>query len=135
MRPFLPVVPLSLLLAACVGNPEMQSASSRVRPPGGGDPAPQQAALPPVKVDRPAALRGLDARQVSAVLGRPSFVRRDAPAEIWQYRVHACTLDLFLYESGGGQTVAHFAVRSSQPISEQACFDEVLAGLRGVPTS
>ena len=30
-------------------------------------------------------------------LGAPEFVRRDGPAQIWQYRAENCVLDLFLY--------------------------------------
>ena len=70
-------------------------------------------------------------------LGRPSFRRRDPPAEIWQYRVHACTLDLFLYEEGGTGIVAHFAVRTpgGGEISERGCLDEVIARRTEAPTS
>jgi hypothetical protein len=135
MRPFLLAVPMTFLLAACVANPDSPPAPRIAAPDSPAAEPDQLASLPPVQVTSPALLRGLNSRQVTAVLGKPSFTRRDAPAEIWQYRVRTCTLDLFLYDNGSTQKVAHFAVRSPQPVSDQACFDEVLATLRDVPTS
>lgn len=135
MRRLFVVLSLVLVLAACAADP--QSGPRPTTSGAGPDHAAerQEAALPPPDVANPARLKGLNTSQVTALLGQPSFTRKDAPAEIWQYRVGACTLDLFLYEEGALHRVAHYAVRSSQVISEQACFDEVLAAARGVPTS
>lgn len=85
----------------------------------------------------PNRLKGLSPVQVKSVLGKPVFTRRDAPAEIWQYRSRACTLDLFLYDEGGSQTVAHYAVRSQQQVNESQCLGELVGKSRGdsVPTS
>src|SRR5471032_694712 len=41
-------------------------------------------------------LIGLERSEVEARLGTPALRRRDAPAEIWQYRSPLCVLDLFL---------------------------------------
>jgi hypothetical protein len=135
MRRLFVVLSLVLGLAACAVDPQSspRPAISGPGPDQGADR--QEAALPPPDVTNPARLKGLNARQVTALLGQPSFTRKDAPAEIWQYRVRACTLDLFLYDEGATHRVAHYAVRSPQVISDQACFDEVLSALRGVPTS
>jgi hypothetical protein len=90
----------------------------------------QTAALPPVDRRKltPEGLKGLHAVQVEDALGTPSFRRRDPPAEIWQYRMGICTLDLFLYKEGGRTTVSHYAVRvpGGGTMSERACLDEVL---------
>ncbi|HSV29486.1 MAG TPA: hypothetical protein VLL76_08000, partial [Candidatus Omnitrophota bacterium] len=86
-------------------------------------------------VTEPARLKGLNPLQVKAVLGKPVFTRRDAPAEIWQYRSRACTLDVFLYDEKNGQSVAHVAVRSPQPMDEKDCFSDLTARSRGIPTS
>lgn len=126
------------LLSACAGNPQTASGPNSGR---GTDSSAsetrsgQQAMMPAGPVTEPARLRGLNPLQVRSVLGKPGFTRRDAPAEIWQYRARACTLDLFLYDEGGGQAVAHYAVRGSQPVSERDCFDELTGRGPGVPTS
>ncbi|MBC7908333.1 MAG: hypothetical protein H7Y60_16520 [Rhodospirillaceae bacterium] len=93
----------------------------------------QQAALP--DGTDPNRLKGLSPLQVRSVLGKPVFTRRDAPAEIWQYRSRACTLDLFLYDEGGSQTVAHYAVRGQQPVNESQCLGELVGKGQSVPTS
>lgn len=99
----------------------------------------QQAALAAGTGGDPSRLKGLSPLQVRAVLGKPMFTRRDAPAEIWQYRGRACTIDLFLYDEGEGQqTVAHVAVRRQQPINDSQCMGELVgrAGRDGaLPTS
>ncbi|MCR6629585.1 MAG: hypothetical protein NVV74_05730 [Magnetospirillum sp.] len=74
----------------------------------------------------PSRLKGLSPLQVRAVLGKPMFTRRDAPAEIWQYRGRVCTIDLFLYDEGDRQTVTHVAVRSQQPVNESQCLGELV---------
>lgn len=81
----------------------------------------------------PSRLKGLSPTQVRAVLGKPMFTRRDAPAEIWQYRGRACTLDLFLYDDGADQKVAHVAVRSQQPVNESQCMGELVGRAEGNP--
>lgn len=64
---------------------------------------------PPVTDD----MADLNPAAVTALLGEPSFVRRDPPAEIWQYRPKGCVLDLFLYPQGAGGNlrVRHVAAR------------------------
>ncbi len=63
---------------------------------------PQLAAVAPEQEREPASLMGLARDQVIALLGTPSLVRRDAPAEVWQYAGEECVLDLYLYEGGDG---------------------------------
>ena len=128
-----------LLLVACGGNPQTaggpnvsgrfsgtDSSASATKDgsgalfPGGGDPA---------------RLKGLTPIQVTSMLGRPGFTRRDAPAEIWQYRGRACTLDLFLYDESGSQVVAHYDMRGVQPLDERGCFDELTRRGHAAPQS
>ncbi|MEW5726206.1 MAG: hypothetical protein AB1918_00125 [Pseudomonadota bacterium] len=139
LRPIAAFAPL-VLLAACGGNPQAQGlvvsgGPDGALPPVRAEDGPELAALTPAPVDEPAELKGLSPIQVKAVLGKPMFTRRDAPAEIWQYRGRACTLDLFLYDDSAGQKVAHYAVRSVNAVGEKECLDELMAGSRGVPTS
>lgn len=79
------------------------------------------------------ALRGMPVSEVSALLGPPSFVRRDAKAEIWQYFGPGCVLDLFVYDEGGARRVLHHHLRSQVPGKpvEARCFDDIVAGGRG----
>ncbi len=92
-----------LLLAGCAELPhEPNSAASD----GSVDTAAAVASLPPEqgKPDdyRPLAperLMAQDAAAAESLLGQPDMVRREPPAEIWQYRTRACTVDLFFYPS------------------------------------
>ena len=130
-----------LLLVACGGNPQTaggpnvggrfsgtDSSSSETKPGG------HMAALPG-GLSEPARLKGLTPTQIKAVLGHPGFTRRDAPAEIWQYRGRVCTLDLFLYDDDGRQVVAHYAMRGTQPLDERGCFDELTGRGTAAPLS
>jgi hypothetical protein len=49
--------------------------------------------------------------RIAEWLGRPSFVRRDPPAEFWRYRDAACDLELFFYEIAGANRLDHFEMR------------------------
>lgn len=77
------------------------------------EPAPQrQAALPPVPQPGRAPaepppeppkleeLRGMNAAQLTALLGKPTLMRNEATGQMWQYRGETCVLHLFLYPSG-----------------------------------
>lgn len=58
------------------------------------------------------------------VLGAPDFVRRDGPAQIWQYRAENCVFDLFLYRDGDTSRVNHVELRERGATSEpaEACY-------------
>ncbi len=61
------------------------------------------------------------------ILGAPDFVRRDGPAQVWQYRAKHCVLDLFLYENGENSRVEHVELRrrghGAEPIDR--CFSRM----------
>ncbi|MEK9754077.1 MAG: hypothetical protein VW338_12845 [Rhodospirillaceae bacterium] len=83
------------------------------------------------------SLAGVDDMRVLSLLGAPHFRRTDAPAELWQYRLNGCVLDLFLYPaSGGGLTVDHLSTRSltggvqSKGADGQACFAAMVRAAR-----
>lgn len=63
----------------------------------------------------PKRLIGLGKHQIEQLLGKPAFVRRDKPAELWRYRDETCVLDLYLYrpvsQAGEEAIVRHFEVR------------------------
>jgi hypothetical protein len=56
-------------------------------------------------------LIGLEREQIQARLGDPALRRRDAPAEIWQYRSPLCVLDVFLYRDGTAMRVTNAELR------------------------
>ncbi|MFQ5617398.1 MAG: hypothetical protein ACE5FR_00360 [Rhodospirillales bacterium] len=84
----------------------------------------------PDRVPAPRTLLGLEHHQVMALLGVPSFKRRDDPAQIWQYRDSTCILDIFLYRpaGGGAYRVTHVEVRGYGVIkvSQEDCFLSLL---------
>lgn len=135
------LAPLALLVA-CGGNPQRVGALGADGAAGldqfGADAShgTQSVLLPGGTGGDFARLKGLSPLQVRAVLGKPMFTRHDAPAEIWQYRGRVCTIDLFLYDDGGNQTVAHVAVRSQQqPVNDGQCMNELISRRDDNPTS
>jgi hypothetical protein len=99
-------------------------------------PAPKMAALPPVN-DDPAQLMGLDRDGVNALLGTPDLIRREAPAEIWQYVGGDCVFDVVLYARGQSYAVSYLeardvtaAVRPPRP-----CLNQLLRARQAVPVS
>jgi hypothetical protein len=79
-------------------------------------------------------LMGQESQAVQVALGQPRRVRKEAPAEIWQYDGGSCVVDLFLYPEGGKQKVTHLEARDStsgKTVDTNAC----LAKLNGVATS
>jgi len=59
-------------------------------------------------------LIGLTESDVANLLGQPTLLRRDPPAEVWQYARRDCVLFLFLYDAKGesGHKVNHVEMRS-----------------------
>jgi hypothetical protein len=79
-------------------------------------------------------LMGQDSQGVLVALGQPRRVRKEAPAEIWQYNAGACVIDLFLYPDGGKQRVMHLEARDvihGKAVDATGC----LAKMPGVATS
>ena len=48
------------------------------------------------------AFVGLDDRALANALGKPQMVRKEAPAEVWQYGGADCVVDFYLYDGDGG---------------------------------
>jgi hypothetical protein len=104
----------------------------------------QKPASKPAEPPVPAlsSLAGVEDIRVLALLGNPHFKRTDAPAELWQYRLNGCVLDLFLYpKSGGGMTVDHVTTRKledkavSSGADGQACFAAIVRAARAASPS
>jgi hypothetical protein len=80
----------------------------------------------------PASLVGLSAADLSAIIGTPRWMRRESPAQVWQYLGATCVLDVFLYEEGGVPTVVHAEARdeSALPVTLAECLQRIEAERR-----
>ena len=80
---------------------------------------------------------GYRPQRLLPILGAPDFVRRDGPAQIWQYRAENCVLDLFLYGKNDDSQVRHVELRERVPGVEpvEQCFSRLRAARQGKPTS
>jgi hypothetical protein len=108
-----------------------------------GDAAAEGTELPPPETYEtaepadPDAVMGLDRTEVEALLGEPGLVRREAPAEVWQYQSRGCVLDVFLYEASADFQVAYLEARDGQAIAATTatCLGAVMDQRRRTPTS
>ncbi len=107
-------------------EPASQAAPAAQEQPGRSE----TAALPPApKIDDdPARLMGLDRAGLAKLLGDPELMRREPPAEIWQYRVGSCVFDVFLYEEAGRQRVTYLEARdgAARRVGARGCLNELL---------
>ncbi|HEY4134497.1 MAG TPA: hypothetical protein VGO34_04725 [Alphaproteobacteria bacterium] len=102
--------------AASAPAPQRQASLPPVqRPPAGattGEPPPE-----PPKLEE---LRGLNAAQLTALLGKPTLLRDEPAAQMWQYRSESCVLHLFLYPAQGGEKRVQYAEARSRQIGAPA---------------
>ena len=127
----LPLLAAALALAACGGGPQSGTAAQVAAPivaPAVQMP-PVAAVTPPKRLDR-AGLVGRTAVQVTEMFGQPRLLRREPPAEVWQYAGGRCTLLVFLYPANGsGMLVRHaetVARRASDVIAPEDCIEGLL---------
>ena len=78
--------------------------------------------------DDPAQFMGARDADLRDALGAPFLVRRDGPAEVWQFRGDTCTLDLFLYPGADeALAVKHVELRGDDTEAERrACLADVI---------
>ena len=127
---------------AAASGPTARGAASA--DPAAGDPAagdsapsrqtastakPASAAAPEIDSD-PDQLLGLAPAGIARLLGKPGLIRRDGPAEVWQYRAASCILDVFLFGSNGDLKVTYFELRGRGAArrSRRECFAGMLVG-------
>lgn len=125
---------LGLLAAACAGGPPPET-KPRI------DPALALAlealahsqsqlhfGVPPgdPKLDG-ALLNGLSGADVDLMLGPPSRVRHDPPAQVWQYDQPRCIVDVFLYTDESEPRAVYVQERSREvkKIAPGACLGAV----------
>lgn len=124
------VVPVQAATASVKSSETtLGNAAATSRP--GPQPAVRPAAEPPSTID-PARIVGLDRATLERLLGEPLLVRREAPAEVWQYRGADCVLDLFLYEEAGGPRVLYIEARTeaAEPAPAERCIGSIAAARR-----
>ncbi len=91
-------------------------------------PGDEVAAAPKSVLGAPPKVLGLEPHDVQELLGMPKLVRRDDPAEVWQYRSSACVLDVFLYpEETGAQQVRYLEARTvaAEPARTDECVNDI----------
>ena len=77
--------------------------------------------------DDPAQFMNGGVADLREVLGDPVLIRRDGPAEVWQFQGDSCTLDLFLYPGDGGAlAVKHVDLRGDAPDESRACLARMI---------
>jgi hypothetical protein len=109
---------LAALLSACeTAGSDSSVAKSGATPQSesidGTQASPEVAALPPEPEidDDPERLLGLGPNALSDLLGRPELIRRESPAQVWQYRATDCVFDVVLYREVGSESVTYVEAR------------------------
>ena len=108
--------------------PSPPAAQQILEPPA--SPAPEITARRGVN-DDPDQLMGLAPQAVNRLLGPPSLLRTETPAEVWQYKAADCVLDIFLYaeeEKPDRSRVTYYEIRvaDSAPSGARACFADII---------
>lgn len=82
----------------------------------------------PVIDDDPEQLLGLGPNGLFVLLGEPQLIRREAPAQVWQYRGLACVFDVVLYRRDEIESVTYIEARDSQgnKTPPRPCLNELL---------
>lgn len=94
-------------------------------------PAKAEKPPPPPINDDPHQLMGLAPHAVNRLLGPPSLLRAEAPAEVWQYTAENCVLDIYLYveeKTPDRSRVTYYEIRlpDSAKSGARACFAEII---------
>ena len=89
---------------------------------------------PPIN-DDPDQLLGLDRSGVAALLGNPALIRREDPAEIWQYVINDCVFDVVLYAAGRRYAVSYLEARDDTAAVKEPrpCLNKLLRARQTTP--
>jgi hypothetical protein len=108
-----------LLLSACQTPASMDAGKASSSAPEIKKVSAQPAA--PILSNDPNSFIGLGDAELSRTLGQPKQVRKDEPAEIWQYSGADCVVDFYLYAGdAGGLAVAYMEARNQAAESTPA---------------
>jgi hypothetical protein len=89
---------------------------------------------PPIIVPSQQSLMGTGPDSLTRIFGEPSFVRRDPPAQLWQYKTTACIMDLYLYENTSQlYALSHLEIRTTNFAYDnyEDCARQILRNLKG----
>lgn len=96
-------------------------------------PAPVAPTVKPRILLEPDVLIGKTSREIEAAFGQPHLLRKDAPAEVWQYLADGCAMNLFFFPEGDGKVLVinHVAINgrdvaSQNKIDSKQCFNDHL---------
>ncbi|HLI10136.1 MAG TPA: hypothetical protein VKY65_00935 [Alphaproteobacteria bacterium] len=103
--------PASAPPAAAANTTSQLAALPPAAPAPTAPPATESAAAAGAAGPSLAQLKGLTAGELKRVLGTPTLLRRDGPAQLWQYAGTGCVLHVYLYDDGGTFRVAYSEVR------------------------
>lgn len=105
-----------------------------LEPPGATDQKTARAPVAPIAPinDDPDQLMGLAPRAVNRLLGPPSLLRTETPAQVWQYTAADCVLDIYLYAEDGTpdrSRVTYYEIRRTESPGSgaRACFADIIA--------
>ena len=117
------------------GAAPADGAVAALTPEPAPEPAPEPVKAPEPRIDDdPQQLYGLDSGALDTLLGKPSLVRTEAPAEIWQYRSQTCVFDIFLYGGADRPRVTYIEARddAARRIDARGCLNELLRARMGL---
>jgi hypothetical protein len=115
---------LVFALGACQSPAAIQGAAKAPGAPEAGIPSDNPRSAPPRSVFATTII-GLPRARIEEVFGKPRQVRREAPAEVWQYAGENCVLDVYLYKVEGGDfSVSFIEARDGAAVATEpeACF-------------
>ena len=103
-------------------------------------PAHEDAVLQPAAAiidGRSNAFIGLDGRALANAFGQPQMVRKETPAEVWQYAGADCVVDFYLYDEDGRLRVAYVEARDMQADSAatERCVKSLLQWVSTAPAT
>ena len=125
-----------LLLSACQTPAPVNAAKQSSPSTSDIRKASAQPAAPILSNDS-AAFIGLGHVELSRTLGQPKQVRKDAPAEVWQYSGADCVVDFYLYDSNGHMEVAFVEARDvkAEAAPTERCVKSLLQSVSTGPSA
>ena len=83
-----------------------------------------------IEVPPASILQGKSPDEILAVFGEPVLLRKDEPAEVWQYLTDTCALHLIFYSKDGAEPKVTFVAMNDRnkalKIKSKACFKSQL---------